>query len=689
MNLHVIDWAIIGSLLAVLTAAAITTGKYTTSVSAFLAANRCGRRYLIGMANAMAGVGVITLVNMFEMYYEGGFSAFWWSTLTEPALIVIALSGWIVYRFRQTRAMTLAQFFEMRYSRNFRVFAGLVAFLAGVINFGIYPAVGARFFIALCGFPGHFQFLGVTCSTYVVLMVLMLGLALLFTFIGGQIAIMVTDFIQGAFANIVFVTLIIFLLGYFTWDQISESMQMVAADRSPFHPMKMSGQEEFDLNYFLIAVVIVFYTFNSWQGTQGYNACAANAHEAKMAGVLYGWRYRVLLTVTVVVPIAALTLLHHPDFADQAAQVRQSMATVHADLAAASPDAAPEDIEAQAATLQNQIRSPFVLAVVLPTGLLGLVCAAMLAAFISTNDTYLHSWGSIFMQDVVLPFRKKPFTPRQHLWLLRGAIFGVAVFVFIFSLLFKPSQFIAMFFAITASVFVGGACSAIIGGLYWKRGTTFGAWSAMLTGMVLSLWSIVIENAEVGTLHAIGGVFPRFDDLLILIRERFTGQELSFIVMCCAITAYIVGSLLGPGRTRVANMDKLLHRGEYAVQDDAATYLTEKRSWLEKLGIDREFTKGDRLIAYVSVGWPLAWTILLLGLIGWNLAVDVPDSWWLGFWRVWTWVFTGGALGVTVWFTIGGAFDLRYLFRHLKSYHADAADDGRVEHDSRNGDERR
>ena len=27
---------------------------------------------------------------------------------------------------------------QMRYSRNFRVFAGLVAFLAGVINFGIY-----------------------------------------------------------------------------------------------------------------------------------------------------------------------------------------------------------------------------------------------------------------------------------------------------------------------------------------------------------------------------------------------------------------------------------------------------------------------------------------------------------------------------------------------------------------------
>ena len=53
MNMHAIDWAIVAALLAVLTIAAITTGKYTTSVSAFLAANRYGRRYLIAMANAM------------------------------------------------------------------------------------------------------------------------------------------------------------------------------------------------------------------------------------------------------------------------------------------------------------------------------------------------------------------------------------------------------------------------------------------------------------------------------------------------------------------------------------------------------------------------------------------------------------------------------------------------------------
>jgi len=42
-----------------------------------------------------------------------------------PLGLLMTLTGWVVYRFREMRSLTLAQFFEMRYSRNFRVFAGM------------------------------------------------------------------------------------------------------------------------------------------------------------------------------------------------------------------------------------------------------------------------------------------------------------------------------------------------------------------------------------------------------------------------------------------------------------------------------------------------------------------------------------------------------------------------------------
>ena len=107
MHMHALDWSIVAGLLVVLFVGALRTRKYTRSVSAFLAAERCGGRYLISMANAMAGLGVISLVYWFEIYYEAGYTAYWWGAMTEPALVILALSGWVIYRFRSTRSLTL------------------------------------------------------------------------------------------------------------------------------------------------------------------------------------------------------------------------------------------------------------------------------------------------------------------------------------------------------------------------------------------------------------------------------------------------------------------------------------------------------------------------------------------------------------------------------------------------------
>ncbi|UCD74488.1 MAG: hypothetical protein JSV91_11960 [Phycisphaerales bacterium] len=674
--MQVLDWGIVAALLLVLFAGALYTRKYTRSVSAFLVAERCGGRYLISMAKAMAGLGVISLVYWFEIYYEAGYTGYWWGAMTEPALVILALSGWVIYRFRQTRAMTLAQFFEMRYSRNFRVFAGLVAYLSGIINFGIFPAVGARFFIALCGLPDSFGVAGVQLSTFAALMAGLLSVSLIFTFLGGHIAVMVTDYIQGVFANLVFAVVIFYVLYTFRWDRMAEAMLMAPEGKSLVHPFHIGEQSHFNIWYFAISVVIVFYAVLGWQGAQGYECCAKDAHEAKMAGVLNGWRFRVLLLVAIIVPLGVRTLLHHPDFADQAMVVQQSLDSITA------PD------ENQTQTLQTQLRTPYALAVMLPTGLLGLMCAAMLAAFISTHDTYLHSWGSIFVQDVILPFRKKPFTPRQHLWLLRLSIFGVAIFIFCFSLLFRQTQFIAMFLAITGAIFVGGAGSVIIGGLYWSRGTTAGAWAAMIAGMVLSLVGIVVRQIDLQWLtFDIDGSGPIASTIhwlkafALTLRWDYTGQELTFLAIVYSIGAYTLLSLLGPGGSH--DMDCLLHRGKHAVAGESSTTFAEAGTLLEKLGVDREFTGWDRFVTFLSIGWPLVWTALFIAgtaysLIRLKLGHETTNEAWLTFWHGYTWIIFAGGVAVTIWFTIGGIKDLGYLFRSLRTRAADPTDDGRV-----------
>lgn len=479
--LSTLDWIIVFAFIAGLVLAAVGTRRYARTVSGFLAADRCAGRYLIAVSYGMAQLGVISLVWFWQQYYDVGFTSIWWGFMENPALIVIALSGWVVYRFRQTRALTMAQFFEIRYSPRFRVFAGLVAFLSGIINYGIFPAVAARFFIALCGLPPSVLVVGVEVGTFPLLMAVLLGTALIFVFLGGQVAVIVTDFLQGAFGQLVFLAVMVFLLVTYSWSEIGETLLAAPPGRSLVDPFDLGDEQRFDAFYWVISVVVLFYGMLGWQGTSGYNAAAIDAHEAKMANILNGWRYRVLMLITLVLPICIRVVMTGKGHEAEAAQIQE--------IIAAQPV-----LGADPAVLASELRTPAAASVMLPSGLLGLFAAALVGAFISTNDTYLHSWGSIFIQDVVLPFRKRPLSARAHLWLLRSSILGVAIFAFVFSLLYTPNQYVSMFLALTGSIFVGGAGSAIIGGLYWKRGTTAGAWTAMIAGMSLAVFGVVVKQ---------------------------------------------------------------------------------------------------------------------------------------------------------------------------------------------------
>jgi SSS family solute:Na+ symporter len=678
-----IDWIIVLAVLAVLTVAAIRTRRHAGSVAGFLAAERCGGRYLITVANNAAMVGVISLVWFFEQNFDVGFTTMWWQLMEGPALIVMALSGWVYYRYRQTRALTLAQFFDARYGRSFRVFAGLVAFTAGIINFGIFPATGARFFIAMWDLPAALMLGPLAIPMFPLLMAALLAISLLFVLAGGQIAVMVTDFLQGSLGQLVFVAVIGWLMWSIGWDRIAHVLSQPATEQL-VHPFRLQDESRFDVWYYMIGVLILFYTPLGWQGTAGYYTCAIDAHEAKMANILNGWRPRVLLLITLAVPLAVRTLLEHPDFG--------------------GPDGAGTAVAAQLATidaeqLRVQLRVPTALPALLPPVLLGLMSAALLGAFISTHDTYLHSWGSMFVQDVVLPFRREPLSPAAHLRALRWGIVGVAIFIFFFSLLYQPTQYIAMFLALTGSIFVGGAGAAIIGGLYWRRGSPAAAWTAMIIGMGFSTTSVVLKQLPpIDVTVAAWGPLPSPAALARWIQDELTGQELTFVSILCSVSGYVLVSLLG--RRHEHDMDRLLHRGAYATVEPADLAVTggtggtggadgaeaaeaarpeaPRRTWLTRIGITDEFTRRDVVATLVTVAWPAAWTVVFIVGTVYNLTTDVPRESWLGFWHGWLWLTYGAGVVVTIWFTIGGVRDLIDLRRRLRAIRPDERDDGRV-----------
>lgn len=804
--MHLIDWSIVGALLGLMTFAALSTRKYNKGVVDFLSAGRCARKYVLGVAEGLSCVGAITIVAWFEAYYRGGFSVAWWTMVTLLAQVIVAMSGWIAYRYRQTRALTLAQILEMRYSKNFRVFAGFVIFLSGTLNFGLFPAIAGRFFQYYFGWePVMFSLAGVEIDlVYAGIMGGLTIIALFFVFAGGQITIMLTDFIQGTFANICLSIIVVFILFTVPWSKIVDtisqrdavdidpitaveinedfsktieltregtstsekymfsavtakkltegelkidklllkaepgqkllsgtdykatfsysagdenqySMIVLAKDgrqesqtivleptggepkeitldfkstnigtpelyfaqggtaasslaltspvkidvlknQSMFNPFASAGTKDFSWHFFLIQALVIFWTYKAWQGTQGYYSAAINAHEARMGGVVGNMRILVQNMMLLLIPVAAYAVLFDKANPSVSSEVTEHLATLPSE------------------TMQNQLRTTLVLTKILPMGLIGAFAAVMMAAFIGTNGTYMHSWGSIFVQDVYMPLRKKQkaLTPNEHFKILRWAIAGVGIFAFVYSLFFEQSEAILMYFALTGTIWLGGAGAVIALGLYWKGGTTQGAYTAIITGMIVAVVGFVCQQPY-GWIAWTGNEFP------------LNSQYMMLIALILSTLLYVIVSLITCKQPH--SMDKLLHRGAYASEDatEKAKHSGEKkkrRTLGQMIGIDADFSGLDKILYVFVTSWSFVMSaIFIIGLILHKTGAVGLDHW-KNFWHGYVLVAVSLGIITTIWFSIGGCVDLKDLLTRLKNQRIDEHDDGSVEHDN-------
>ncbi len=689
MNLTFIDWLIVSIVLLGMVYSVSFTKGLMRSVADFLSAGRTAGRYLISVSQGAAGLGAISIVSFLEVGYITGFSFQWWGLSQGIILLAITASGWVIYRFRQTRSLTLAQFFEKRYSKKFRIFAGIVAFVCGIINFGIFPAVGAQFFISYCGFADFY--FGI--PTFPLVMIILISIALYFVYTGGQIAVIIADFFQGVFLIIVLFVITIFLYKNIGWDQVSDSLKntpiklakedigkleetqsfKLLSDKqkvekvkeinakyensSLINPFKTSKVEDFNLTYFLIGLIGMFYGQLSWQGHQAYNSSARSAHEAKMAAVLGDIRWKPQGLFIFLVPVLAYVFMNHPDFQSVADSVNNTLSTLETD------------------TLKSQMRAPIILSEVLPAGLLGAFAALMLAAFISTHDTYLHSWGSIFVQDVLMPFREEPFSKEEHLKALRYSIFGVAIFIFVFSLVFDQSQEIALYFAVTFAIFAGGVGAVIIGGLYWDKGTSEGAWAAMIIGASIAVTGTIVPQVSDSWLTD-GRNLNWLKDLILWLKE-INGIKFYGISMAASSCSYIVVSLL-TFKEKI-NMDKLLNRGDYSIKGEM-TFVEKRVKTIWKIfGVGNEFTFEDKIIYFISYLWNIFFTLVFIFGTIYNLSYSVTDESWMTYWKYQVYINIVFSFIIIIWFTIGGIIDIRKMFFSLSSNERDHGDSGWVE----------
>ncbi len=184
---------------------------------------------------------------------------------------------------------------------------------------------------------------------------------------------------------------------------------------NPFDAFKIA---DFNLAYVLMVSWYAVYGRMARQNASAYASAGLTPHEGRMGAILTNWREMGKAAVITLLALAAVTYLH------TAAGAREVQG--HLD----------QITDPQA---REQMAAPIALAHLLPVGVKGAFCVILLMGIFGGDATHLHSWGSILVQDVFVPLRRRPFGPSLHLWVLRGCILGVAIFAFVFGTFF-PSR---------------------------------------------------------------------------------------------------------------------------------------------------------------------------------------------------------------------------------------------------------
>ena len=760
------------------------TRRYVRGVSDFLSAGRLCGRYVISMGDVANSLSIIGLVGYIEMRYKTGFSVGFWSSVLAPLWIVLGLTGYIAYRFRETRAMSLGQFLEMRYSRRFRIVAAGLRSLAEMLANMIMPAIAARFFIQMLDLPQTYHVLGLELSTYVSLMILFLTLAISLICFGGTLALVITDTIQGMILYPALACFVVFLFWKFS---VGGEIMPVMADRvageSFINPYDISKLRDFNL--FTVVIVAVYGTVMNranWIGA-GYSSAAKSPQEQKMAGLLGNWRNAIINVFYVLIAAALIAFLNHKDFAPEANAVRKDLAVRVADAvfkntsddpSNADPHlrevvkAAVADVPAQVheigvdpplsqdrnldtafldvihgalkddargrktaeldaagvvgearekalidaegkandafqrcRTLYYQQNLSVTMRALLPPGLFGLFALLLFLAMLSTDDTRIYSAALTLAQDVVLPLRKKPFTPRGHLWMIRIVSICIGVFFLAGSYWMKQMDYYNMFVVLVCAMWEGGAGAIMTFGLYTRVGTTAGAWTALVTSVSLSVSYVFVQLKWAETVYpaiAKAGLVESFDRALRWLSSPFepyihwqmdavkcpvNAIEFNFFLSVLCVILYLGVSRLTCRKP--FNLDRMLHRGKYGLGEkrEIKQKWTLRTVFSNLIGITPEYTRGDKAIAWGVFLYSFVYGFVLAfaGVVVWNVIHPWPVKWWCWYFVIQFFVIPCIlACFTTVWFGVGGFFGLRQLFRDLAARKdTNDLDDGRVE----------
>lgn len=419
--------------------------RYIKGVADFVVAGRNVRPFLALSSGQAEAMGLISIAITCQEGYLRGLSNIWFTVISLVIVVgIYGIGGFVIVRYRELKLMTIPQFYELRYSKGLRITVGFVTAISGILNMAIFPIVGAQFLVHFVGFPTHFAVGGYPITMIPFLTALLIALSLFFTYVGGMVSVILTDYIQSVTIAILLILTSIVLVSQVGFDRIHETL--MARGQASFNPF---SEHSYGVVWMIVVVLQQIFGFVAFAPTMQKIASVNSGSTAKKLaslGTMMGAGRQVVLLLWGVAAFAV--------------------------LGAAVPDGTSAEQYSRIATANY-------LGDTMPVVAKGLALAGMVAAFVSVTDSYFLAWGAIIVNDIIAPMKKKPMSPRSHIWILRVTIACIAMFIYLFGVIYTPTESILSYITVTGAMFLGAGI-IMIGGLYWKRSTTPAAYAAVL-----------------------------------------------------------------------------------------------------------------------------------------------------------------------------------------------------------------
>lgn len=493
-NFRTIDWIIVSVYICIPVVIGVIVKKYIRQLSDFILAGRSLKLFIAIATLTGTELGLVTVMYNSELGFKHGFSAFHVGIIETVCILAIGLTGFIVYKLRQLRIMTIPEFYEMRFGRNVRIVGGIILALGGILNMGLFLQAGARFMMGVTGYSNP--------AGLKLFMSVMLIMVLIYTVMGGMVSVVLNDFMQFIVLSIGMLIGSYYAIAKIGWDNLFKAPNTVD-NISWFNPVAEGSG--FGMIYVIFMVVLTFSAGALWQsGTLR----ALSAKTPKIAKQLYAWGSISYLARRVIPMLWGICAFI---FVSQTPKLLSAFQ---------GPGA-----------LNSQFGMPVFIAKVLPSGLLGLIAAGMFAAFMSTHDSYLLSWSSVITQDIVAPIKKDKLSDKTRLLITRISIVCIGLFLLMWGLWFEAPVSLWNYMAVTGTIYLAGAFTVVVAGLYWKKASTTGATIALYAGLI-----------------AILGIGPwtRGDNVPFYLTDKFIGL-MTFVI---AFLGMVIGSFLFPDKQK-------------------------------------------------------------------------------------------------------------------------------------------